>query len=117
MSRRWVLPGWTLVVPVAAAVLSWVARARIRGSEGTLGGAALTTWGLGLSLFFGLNYALYLTATFLAVRQQASDFAQEWLAELRQGHLDRAFLLTIRPPRPAANAGLREEIELRYNEP
>ena len=36
----WILPTWSLAVPLAAVVLCWAARVQIRNSEGALTGAA-----------------------------------------------------------------------------
>src|SRR5438067_2270089 len=81
----WLLPLWTLLLPIVGVTLAWVARGRIQGSEGTLGGMALVTWGIGLGVLFGLTYTAYYTATYFAVRQQATDFAERWLADVRAG--------------------------------
>src|SRR5207302_5072758 len=59
-SRPWMLTPWTWVLCVAAVLISWLARSRIRDSEGALSGQGLARWGLGLSLFFGGIYAFYL---------------------------------------------------------
>src|SRR5690349_6288502 len=34
----WLMPGWTFLLPVAALILCWAARTRIRNSEDTLSG-------------------------------------------------------------------------------
>lgn len=109
------MPGAIFVVPAAAAVLSLVARNRIRNSEGALSGASLASWGLGLSLASGLLYAAYIAATFFAVRQQATELADRWLDEIKQGKLESAFLLTIAPAsRPPQDANLRDALEVEY---
>ena len=41
-----VLPLWSLGGPLAAAVVCWAARVRIRNSEGALTGTRLTVWGV-----------------------------------------------------------------------
>src|ERR1700737_4887733 len=48
------LSGITVIVPLAAAILSLAALVRINRSEGVLGGGRLATWGLRISLLFGL---------------------------------------------------------------
>src|SRR5262245_12664191 len=109
------LPGWTVLLPVTALVLSWAARGRIRDAEGTRTGAALAGWGVGLSFAVGLSYLAYYAATFFAVKSQAADFADGWIRRVRDGQLDRAFLLTVRPPRLAENAPeLRSTLENLY---
>jgi hypothetical protein len=117
-SSPWLLPEWTLVMPIGAALLSWMAQLRIRSSEGTLGGTLLARWGLGLSLVFGLYYAAYVAATTFAVRQQADTFARQWLGLLEQGEVQRAFLYTLPPAnRPPEGAGQRSAIEIQHNTP
>jgi len=114
----WLMPLWTFLLPVLGALLSWLARVRIRNSEGTLSGQALTSWGVGLSLVFGLSYAAYVAAMAMAIRQQADSFARQWLDEVRQGQLEKAFWYTQRPPRPhLAGSALRNVLELRFNSP
>jgi hypothetical protein len=115
-SAPWLLPLWTLVLPVAAALMSWMARLRIQSSEGALGGIALTGWGLGLSLAFGLYYAAYSAATNFAVREQATTFALDWLELLKKGETQKAFVLTIPPSdRPPEGPTQRGDLELRFN--
>jgi hypothetical protein len=116
-SNPWLVPGWTLVLPLLGGLVSWLARARIQKSEGTLSGTALTTWGLGLSLVFGLTYAAFLTATLYAVRdQQGNEIARAYLREIQNGNLPRAFLLTLPPSaRPAEGPRLRDDIQVRFN--
>jgi hypothetical protein len=116
----WLFPGWILIVPLVAGGLCWIARNRIQSSEGTLGGLALTTWGLWLSFYFGLIYAVYFAGTRLAVEQQAATFVEEYLNDLKQGEIEKAFLLTIEPARrPSGDdpAALRNELEMRFNVP
>src|SRR5438105_1534056 len=45
----WLLPLWTVAIPLAAAACALAARWRIQTSEDTLSGKALTTWAAGLS--------------------------------------------------------------------
>ncbi len=114
-SNPWLVPGWTLLLPVAAVLTSWMARITIQKSEGTLDGLKLTTWGLALSLVFGLNYAAYYASTFLAVRQQATGFAGEWLDEIKKGDMPRAFLMTQPPGARPAGAIDRDTLEITFN--
>lgn len=115
-SSPWLLPDWTLVLPVAAAFLAWFARVRIRSSEGTQSGLPLTNWALGLSLFFGLNYAAYLASNRLAVRAQANNFAGEWLRKIQDNQLESAFLFTI-PASSRPSENVRTAIESAHNTP
>jgi hypothetical protein len=112
-----VAPVWFLL-PLAAIVLCRAGRKRIRDAEGTLGGDRLATWGVTLSLLSALLYGSYYMATFFALRQQASDYAERWMEELKRGNVERAYWMRIPPStRPADTnpAQLREGLELRYN--
>jgi hypothetical protein len=126
MRSPWILPLWTFLIPMLCLMLSWIARVRIQSSEGVLTGLALTRWSVGLSVCVGLSYLAYYAATALAVRQQADYFARQWLNEVKKGNkpadpgqpftgIEKAFWLSLRPPRPAANAALRNTLEARYN--
>jgi hypothetical protein len=108
----WMLPGWAVLLPLAAGVLAWLARGRIRDSEGTLGGAALATWALGLSLFFGLTYVAYYAGAYVAVRQQAESFSRQWVELLAQDKLPEAFAQTM-PQRDRPHNLTRGELEMR----
>jgi hypothetical protein len=110
-SNPWLMPDSMWGVLIAAALVSWVARARIGASENTLSGAELAGWGLRLSLVFGLLYSVYLISNTLAVRSQARNCAEDFLQQLKQGDLLQAFIRTLpagsRPsgdPRPAIEA-------------
>jgi hypothetical protein len=113
----WLLPLWTFAVPLLAAAAGWGARLRIQASEDTLSGKALATWAAGLSLFFALCYAAYYTATYIAVRQQALQFAGEWIQTVQEDDLLRAYVLTKEPERrPTGDAtAQRRSIELLSN--
>jgi hypothetical protein len=112
----WLLPIWLFVIPLTAAIVCWAARARIRNSEGTLAGLAFTSWGINLSLFVALIYGAYYASTYFAITQQADGFAGQFLDRLKKGEVDQAFLLTLKPPRPAAQGEeLRNELEVAYN--
>jgi hypothetical protein len=118
-SAPWLLPAWILFAPLVAGGLCWIARNQIQASEGTLGGLDLTRWGLWLSFYFGLMYAVYYGATWMAVRQQATDRAEQWLELLKNGDMERAFVETFEPSmRPPTTPRLRREaIQLRFNDP
>jgi hypothetical protein len=111
------LSSWTLLVPFAAVVVSLAARARIAGSEGALTGSRLTTWAIGLSLGVGLVYgAGYYAGAYWALTKQAKDFTDGWLELLRKDDLNKAFLLTLPPPRPSADdPNLRGRIETEFD--
>jgi hypothetical protein len=115
----WLFPGWILIVPLIAGALCWIARNHIQSAEGTLSGLALTTWGLWLSFYFGLIYAVYFAGTRLAIEQQAADFVEEYLDDLKKGEVEKAFLLTLEPSRrPTGDpATVRNELEMRFNVP
>jgi hypothetical protein len=107
---------WTLLVPFLALLVSAVGWFQIQRSEGTLAGARLALWGMGISLFAGLSYGAYFGASYVAVGQQAESFATAWVMELRKGNVDEAFRLTVDPTeRPRAGADLHRELELRFN--
>ncbi len=111
----WILPTWSLAVPLAAVVLCWAARVQIQNSEGALTGARLTVWGLWLSLAVGLLYAAYYSACYLSVTGMATKVADEMLDDIKNDRLDKAFLLGLPPPRPADDAGLRARLELEFD--
>jgi hypothetical protein len=111
----WILPAWTFVFPVAAAVVSWAARVRIRNSEGALTGTRLTTWGAGLSVVVGLIYGAYDAGTYLAISSQGKAAADQWMELLRKGQYDQAFRLTLPPPRPADDENLRDRLEMDFD--
>jgi hypothetical protein len=112
----WLMPFWTLLFPLAGVVLSLAARLRIQRSEGTLAGVKLTSWGIALSVLFGLIYAAHTAAVYLVLRQQADAFAREFFDHLRQDRVEKAMRLTLPPAnRPADGPNLRRELEERFN--
>jgi hypothetical protein len=114
-TNPWVLPLWTILIPVGTAGLCWMARSRIQASEDTLAGANLANWGLIVSVFFGLNYAAYLASNRFAVVQQADEFVQQWIGLIRDDKLAEAFALTF--PTNARPQPTRADLEQRYNMP
>lgn len=88
---------WALVFPAVALALTTLARRRIRASEEALGGQALCSWAWWLSVVFGGIFLAHYFGTYLAVELQARDFAERWLAKLRDGKTVAAFLDT-QPP-------------------
>jgi len=117
------LSGITVIVPLAAAILSLAALVRINRSEGVLGGGRLATWGLRISLLFGLGYWAYFTATVLAVRQQADEVGRNWLQKIVNGRINSAFLMVIDPknkpphedPSNPDDDALRKQLETRFD--
>jgi hypothetical protein len=106
----------TLLVPLAALVVSALGWLQVQRSEGTRAGAKLALWGMALSALFGLSYTAYLVASFAALRQQAEAFAGGWLNLVKEHKYDEAFRLTLEPgERPVAGPQLRRELELRFN--
>jgi hypothetical protein len=119
-SHPWRMAGVTWLVVGSALLISWLAWARIRESEGALSGLALARWGVGLSLGFGAFYGVYLLGNTLAVNSQAGACTDEYLELLRQGELPRAFLLTLKPgarPMETNPDQLRKAIEIEFNTP
>jgi hypothetical protein len=108
------LPLWVLLLPIVACLVCVFARYRIKSTEGALGGLGLTSWGIGLSLLFGLGYSAYYAATYLAVKNQARTAADKWLEELKKGNTVEAFWQTI--PGATGNKS-RNELEIQYNMP
>jgi hypothetical protein len=119
LSFAWIL--W----PLAALAVCWVARTQIQTSEGTRSGIELTTWGIGLSLGVGLLYWAYYTATVLAVRTQACETAEQWLALIRDSQgdpaaakLEQAFALTLPPGTLRVDSPeFRSQLENGFNNP
>lgn len=91
------LPAWMLVIPITAAALGVVALWLIRQAEGTRSGAGLARWAVWLSALFGLGYAAIAGGTYLAVRLQSGKFTRDWIADVHEGKLAKAFLLTRDP--------------------
>src|SRR5208283_1140930 len=113
------LSGWLLLLPLAGTVLGCAAWLQIQRSEGTRAGAAVARWAVVLGVFLGLGYCAYWAAVYLAVRQQADTFVQQWFDQLRAGEGYAAFRLTLDPgrrPREGQSAEqLRNELESRHN--
>jgi hypothetical protein len=115
----WQMSAWTLLVPFLAVVLALTARARIRSSEGTLAGTALTGWGATLAVIFALIYISHATATYLVLRHQSDTFTRQWFDKLAAGDIDGAYRLQLPPDsRPSdEGAALRAQLENRFNVP
>jgi hypothetical protein len=128
----------TLLLPLAAALLSVIGWRQVLHSEGTRVGLRLAQWGLTLSLLFGLGYAAYYGFGYDAVRRQAQEFTLHWFELVRHSgdsEVDKcaAFWNTIDPLRrdrtrdlnnaetrqslagePAKLAALKEDLRNRY---
>jgi hypothetical protein len=112
----WLMPGWTVLFPVASAVLCWLGLVQIQRSEGTLAGDKVARWGLLLSLLVGLGYWAYVGATYFAITREANSFGQAFLKKLVSQDELSAFLLTLPPSeRPAEGEGARAQVEARFN--
>jgi hypothetical protein len=113
-----VFPVWTILIPFGIAMFCLVARRTISTSEGALGGDRLASWGLGLSVVFGLSYWSYFAATSLALRRQAANFVEsKYLPALAKGELDEAFVYTYKGQRPSINTQLHSFVEQFLNTP
>jgi hypothetical protein len=113
-----IFPFWTILIPLGVATLCLVAKRTIATSEGTLTGDRLATWGLGLTVVFGLSYWSYFAATSLALRRQAATFVEsKFLPALAKGNVDEAFVYTYKGQRPAINAQLHMFVERFMNVP
>jgi hypothetical protein len=101
-------PNWVLLVAVAGFLLSYSGASDVRTSEGVKAGAALASWGMGLSLVCGLGYFAYSYMTEWTLAQQANAFltvAEEdsdsgFFPRLQKAgsdpiELHRAFLMTL----------------------
>jgi hypothetical protein len=116
------LAGWTVLLAVAGAGLSLLARWRIRTSEGTRAGLKVAQWGLWLSVVSGLGYTAYAMATAAAIKQQANRFLTEpgedagFFPHLQKGEVNAAFLLTQTPSRRSgSNPGDDEKMRRQFD--
>lgn len=114
----WLMPYWTFLLPIAVVVVCWAARTRILNSEGTLGGLAFTTWGTRLAIMFGIPYAAYYFATFLALRGPAINRADDFFQKIKDGLLDQAFLMSQNiDTKDRSSSDLRNMLEIKFNQP
>jgi hypothetical protein len=114
------------VIPLFAVIICLLARQQVRGSEGTLSGEKLANWGIGLSAIVTLLFGAYYLATAFAIRQQAADFADQWIEGLKSGDPIQAYWYLIPPEKrvdvplpktPADSANLRASFEVVFNNP
>lgn len=108
----YLLPLWSLILPVAGLALALVAQRDVRRAEGTRAGAGLARACLWTCLLLGLIYISFYASTFLAIRQQADQRVREWFDLLRAGQVNEAFLKT-QPPDQRQNVSAQDERMLR----
>jgi hypothetical protein len=113
---------WTIAVFLIPLLILGVAGAGwfvVQRSEGTRSGGKLARAGIVLTLVVTLLYAAYYAGVYVAVRGQATDCADKFLAELEDDDVDQAFRLTLPPDeRPSAQTKGRElhiDLEQRFN--
>ncbi len=114
---------WFMLVPLAAALLSYLGQRQILAAEGTRAGLKLAKWGLWLSVFSGSGYFSYVFFTEEALRRQAHDFLMEggpqagFFPRVLAGQLNHAFLLTRPPYHRSGNPNNDKQMEELYNQP
>lgn len=106
---------WVIFWPAFSILLSFFAYSRIRASSNTLGGEKLSLWSMQITAIFILCYFANFAGTYFAVRNQADTFVKQWLGIIAKGEIDKAFLLTLKPPRPSDDSNLRTTFEITYN--
>jgi hypothetical protein len=105
-----------LLVPLFTLAVSAAGWVQVQRSEGTRAGGRLASWGMLLSVLFGLVYGAYYFASSLAIRQQAEPFILRWFDKIKKGQLDEAFVDTLPPEqRPRADANLHSTLRVRFN--
>lgn len=110
------MSSFTLLLPAAALLLSFLGYLEVQRSEGTRAGAALAVWGMTASALLGLAYVAYTAGSYLAVRQAADREIRQYLTHLLHGETDLAFRLSLQPSeRPPADDTLHSELEQRKN--
>lgn len=111
----WIMSPWVIFWPAFSILLSFFAYSRIRASSNTLGGEKLSLWSMQITAIFILCYFANFAGTYFAVRNQADTFVKQWLRIIAKGEIDKAFLLTLKPPRPSDDSNLRTTFEITYN--
>lgn len=91
------LPLWTLLLPVLGCTLALWAQYQIRQAEGTRAGGGLARASWWICLLLGVIYVSFFAATSMAVRFQADRSVQEWFELVRTNKLNEAFLRSVRP--------------------
>jgi len=115
LGTPWLMPVWSLAWPILVLLVAGWSLVNIRSSDNSLGGESLAIWTLRITSILILCYLAHFAATYFAVRAQGDYFGRQWVSLLTQGEVDRAFLLTLKPPRPAEDANLRTTLEITYN--
>ncbi|MGI9427433.1 MAG: hypothetical protein ACR2NM_02165 [Bythopirellula sp.] len=77
-----------LLLPLAAASAALLALRGIAASQGSLSGATLARWGLGLAIVFGVASFARVHVRDLIMRQQAERVARQWLALAADGQAE-----------------------------
>jgi hypothetical protein len=114
----WLLPSWSILLPIAAAVISLLGLTRVQRSEGTLAGEKAARWGLLLSALVGLSYWGYVGATYFAITREAGKVGQDFLKKLAEGDDAGAFTLALpfaERPTETDPDRLRDQLERRFN--
>lgn len=112
------LPFWAAVFPLVAVLAGWIALAQIRDSAGALTGRGFAWAGINGAVITGLVYFTYFMANNLAVRQQAQEFANDYLTTIAKGQTELSFLYMLRPterPNSRDVSRIRPIIEVNYN--
>jgi len=113
-----ILPLWAGVFPLVAVLAGWIALAQIRDSAGALTGRGFAWAGINGAVITGLVYFTYFMANNLAVRQQAQDFANDYLSTVAKGQTELSFLYMLKPaerPNSRDVSRIRPIIEVNYN--
>jgi hypothetical protein len=115
----WLLPSWTVLLPIVAGVVSVLGILQVQRSEGTLAGEKVARWGLLLSVLVGFGYWAYYGATYFAISREADRVGRDFVDKLITGKDEDtllAFRMTLPPEqRPAVDGDLRNQIERRFN--
>lgn len=93
------------VLPLTGLILSLVALRQFRSTEIKQSGRTLAVFGLGLSLLFGSWAVARESSRELHLYGQARQFAENWLALMREGKLYELHQLTV-PEENRAAAGI-----------
>ncbi|MFM7097059.1 hypothetical protein EBX93_01550 [bacterium] len=111
----WIMSPWVVFWPAFSILLSYIAYTQIKSSDNTMGGEKLALWSMQITSVFILCYVANYAGTYFAVRNQADTFVRQWLGTVAKGEIDKAFLLTLKPPRPSEESNLRTTFEITYN--
>jgi len=115
LGTPWIMSPWVIFWPAFSILLSFFAYSRIKASDNTMGGEKLSLWSMQITSVFILCYFANFAGTYFAIRNQADAFVMQWLSIIAKGEIDKAFLLTLKPPRPSEDSNLRTTFEITYN--